>query len=473
MQSRQSARPFENARRLAVAIALFGIAGCVETTVKEQPVFRNLEPDQQQTEAAPEKPDKQEAKATPAASKKKPPDSAGSKPVAVPPKPKQIPVGPKEARVALLLPLSGPSAPLGKSMLDAAQLSLFELADKSFTLMPFDTKGTLGGAHTAAAAAVKARAQLILGPLHAVAVRGAAPLARKAGISIVAFSNSREVAGDGVFILGFVPRQQVLAVFGYALSEGLSRFAVLAPQDDYGTAVVDAARTAADAAGGSVVRTMYYAPDAADLSGELKAFSNYTARHSALLAQRKALEEKGDEVALQALRRLERVDTIGPLPYDAVLLPEGGERLRTLSSLLSYYDVDQPAVRLLGLRSWDLIPNLGSEPALIGAWFAGPPEEERDRFGVRFKNAFGRAPPRLATLAYDATALAVVLAQGANGPDYSIPALTDRNGFLGVDGIFRLLPEGIAERAFTIHEVARNGLNTRRSAPQSFTAVTN
>ena len=120
-----------------------------------------------------------------------------------------------------------------------------------------------------------------------------------------------------------------------------------------------------------------------------------------------------------------------------------------------------------------MIPNLGAEPALIGAWFAGQPEEERDRFGARFKNAFGRAPPRLATLAYDATALAVVLAQGADGPDYSIPALTDRNGFLGVDGIFRLLPEGIAERAFTIHEVARNGLNTRRSAPQSFTAVTN
>lgn len=475
MQSRQSAQPYETARRLAViaTIAFFGIAGCIETTVKEEPVFRNLEPAPQEKAAVAESPVKKE-KTTPSADDKKVvfADSE-SKPAAVAPRPQNVPAAPKEARVALLLPLSGPSAPLGKSMLDAAQLSMFELADKSFTLMPFDTKGTLGGAHTAAASAVKARAQLILGPLHAAAVRGAAPLARKAGISIVAFSNSREVAGNGVFILGFVPRQQVSAVVGYALAEGLSRFAVLAPRDDYGTAVVDAARATADAAGGSVVRTMYYAPDAADLSGELKAFSNYTARHNALLAQRKALTEKGDEVSLRALRRLKRVDTIGPLPYDAVLLPEGGERLRTLSSLLSYYDVDQPAVRLLGLRSWDLIPNLGSEPALIGAWFAGPPEDERDRFGVRFKNAFGRAPPRLATLAYDATALAVVLAQGDSGPDYAIPALTDRNGFLGVDGIFRLLPEGIAERAFTIHEVERNGVITRRSAPQSFTTVTN
>lgn len=461
-------------RKLAgLTVALFTVSGCIATTVEEEPTFRKFEPAPQTSDAAPEKPAPKKPKSAPPAAVKTPPELNQQKITAVPPKPEKAPQKPREARVALLLPLSGPSAPLGKAMLDAAQLSMFELADKTFTLMPFDTKGTTAGAQAAATAALKSQAQLILGPLHAAAVRGVAPLARKAGVSVVAFSNSREVAGDGVFILGFVPRQQVRAVVGYALAEGLSRFAVLAPKDDYGAAVVEAARTVAESAGGSLVRTMYYAPDAADLSGEVKAFSNYTTRHQALIAQRKALEEKGDEVALRALRRLENVDTIGPLPYDAVLLPEGGERLRTLSSLLSYYDVDQPTVRLLGLRSWDLIPNLGTEPALIGGWFSGPPETERGRFGVRFKKVFGRAPPRLATLAYDATALAVVLALSENGPDYSLAALTDRNGFLGVDGIFRLNPEGIAERAFAIHEVTRDGKSVRRSAPQSFEPLTN
>ena len=454
-------------------LVLFAVTGCVQTTVKEEPKFRNFEPASQSAKSTPEKPPTEQTQPTPPADAKKPAEGTKEPPAETAAKPEQTPAGPQEARVALLLPLSGPSAPLGKAMLDAAQLSMFELADKTFTLLPYDTKGTAAGAQAAATAAIKARAQLILGPLHASAVKGATPLAREAGISIVAFSNSREVAGDGVFILGFVPRQQVKAIVGYALAEGLSRFAVLAPNDAYGTEVVNATRTVAESVGGLVVRTMYYATDAADLSGQVKAFSNYTTRHQALLAQRKALEEKGDEISLRALRRLEKIDTIGPLPYDAVLLPESGERLRTLSSLLSYYDVDQPAVQLLGLRSWDLISNLGSEPALIGAWFAGTPEEERSHFGVRFKKAFGRTPPRLASLAYDATALAVVLAQGETGPDYSVTALTDENGFLGVDGIFRLRPEGIAERAFTIQEVTRKGVNSRRSAPQSFTTVTN
>ena len=155
-------------------------------------------------------------------------------------------------------------------------------------------------------AAIRSRAQLILGPLLASAVKGATPIARNAGISIVAFSNSREVAGDGVFVFVFVPRQQVKSIVSYALSEGLSRFAVLAPNDEYGKAVVEATRTNTELAGGSVVRTMYYAPNATDLSGQVKAFSNYTTRHQALLAQRKALESKGDEISLRALRRLKK-----------------------------------------------------------------------------------------------------------------------------------------------------------------------
>jgi branched-chain amino acid transport system substrate-binding protein len=455
---------------MAGLVALLA-AGCAGPTVEDQPSFRKFEPKSQTSQTAP---------ANPAPEVLAPPSSLTS-PTPLPnqdsgvvlPRASTVPLELQGARVAILLPLTGTSAPLGKAMLDAAQLSMFELANKSFVLLPFDTGGTAAGAERAAIEAMQQGSQLILGPLHADAVRAVAPIARAAGVPVVAFSNSREVAGDGVFILGFVPRQQVTAVVGYALSEGLSRFAVLAPRDSYGDAVVEAARSVVEASGGSIVRTLYYDPAAPDLTGEVKVFANYTTRHQALLAQRKALAEKGDEVSRRALRRLKRLDTIGTLPFDAVLLPEGGERLRTLSSLLYYFDVDQPAVRLLGLRSWDLIPNLGTEPALIGAWFAGSPTEERTQFNDRFRKAFGRVPHRLATLAYDATALAIILAQSENGPDYSLTALMDSNGFLGVDGIFRLMPEGIAERAFAIHEVARDGTTVRRSAPQSFTAATN
>ncbi len=383
------------------------------------------------------------------------------------------PDGKKEVRVAILLPLSGPRAALGRAMLDAAQMALFELADEGFALLPFDTEGTPEGAAVAAARALEAGVGLLLGPLLADSVRAAAPLARSAGVPVVAFSNSREVAGDGVFILGFVPRQQVEAIVGYAIGQGLVRFAVLAPDDAYGQAVVAALRAITAARGAIVTRVEFYDPGAADFSAPVKALADYEARHRALLQQRAALEARDDEVSRQALKRLERRDTIGDVDFDAVLLPAGGQTLRALASLLSFYDVDQPAVRFLGMRIWDDTPGIGTEPALLRAWFAAPPRAEREKFARRYQGYFGRPPPRLASLAYDATALAAVLAQSVGGADFSVDALTNPQGFLGVDGLFRLRRDGVVERRFAILEVRRDGFRVRRAAPATFATTAN
>lgn len=391
------------------------------------------------------------------------------------PSQESLPVYPDDGtiRVAILLPLSGPSAGLGKAMQNAAELAMFEIAGDKFTLMPFDTQGTPAGASAAAEKAVTEGVRLILGPLLASSVEAVAPVARLGSVQVVAFSNSQRVAGEGVFIMGFVPEQQVTAIVDFAGSRGLARFAVLAPQDEFGQTVVQATQDAARQRGGALVRTQPYDPAAADFSKDVKLLADYDQRRKALMQQRALLKRQPGEVSRRALKRLEKRDTIGDVEFDAVLIPETGQRLRALASLLSYYDVDPPAVRMLGLRNWDEIPNPESEPSLIGAWFAAPAPAEWAGFSARFKSAFGRAPARLASLAYDATALAAVLAQGESGPDFSFEALTNPNGFLGVDGLFRLNPTGVAERALAILEVRREGVAMIAAPQESFQQFTN
>ena len=48
---------------------------------------------------------------------------------------------------------------------------------------------------------------------------------------------------------------------------------------------------------------------------------------------------------------------------------------------------------------------IGAEPALQGAWFAAPPPAGTAAFRARFEETYGRKPPRVASLAYDALAL--------------------------------------------------------------------
>ena len=86
---------------------------------------------------------------------------------------------PAAVKVALLLPLSGANADLGKAMLEAAQLALFTIGSDQLTLIPRDTAGTPDGAAEAARSAIAEGAKLILGPLLADEVEAVKPIAQR------------------------------------------------------------------------------------------------------------------------------------------------------------------------------------------------------------------------------------------------------------------------------------------------------
>ncbi len=393
-------------------------------------------------------------------------------------------------RVALLLPLSGENAALGQALLNAAQLALFSLAGDGFALLPVDTKGTPDGAEAAARAALEDGARLILGPVFASSVSAAAPPARAAGVQVIAFSNDRSVAGNGVYIMGFTPETQIGRITAYAAARGVHSIAAVVPDGVYGRRVEDALRAAAGAYGITVPHVVRYASaDTAALTPMVRRLANYDARHARLVERRKELKGKDDEASRRALKRLDGLDTLGDVDFDAVLLPEGPAVLRALAPLLLFYDIDPRRVHMLGTVQWDE-PVLATEPSLYGGWFPASPPDARRAFESLYKKTYGDAPPRLASLAYDATALAAVIARRqaearaqarADGrlteaeteavvpPNpYGVDALTAPNGFAGVDGIFRLAPSGLVERGLAVMEVRNRHFVVVSPAPTTF-----
>jgi branched-chain amino acid transport system substrate-binding protein len=382
--------------------------------------------------------------------------------VLTPPSGETLPV------VAILLPLSGRDATLGQQLLEAAELGLFDAADDRFTLLPIDTGGTPAGAVEAAEKAIGQGARLILGPLFGTEAQAVGPIARSAGINVITLSNDQSVAGDNVFVFGFLPRPQVERVVTYAAAKGSKRFALLAPRGGFGDTVSDELQRSARASRAQVTRSESYDAGSGDLTPVLRRFTDFERRSLALANEKKQYEGKTDEVSRQALRRLEGLQGQGDIGFDALLVPEGGDRLKMLAPILQGYDIDPKTVRLLGTVLWD-DPALASEPALRGAWFVAPPPEARAEFEAAYEKTYQRKPPRLATLSYDLVALAAVLAQIGGKPDFSRTALTQTTGFAGVDGLFRFLPDGRSERGYAILEIGDRQRRVVDPAPESFT----
>jgi len=379
-------------------------------------------------------------------------------------------------RVALLVPLTGPYGKLGDALLNAAQLALFDFSNDRFELLIHDTGGTREGALEAARLAIGDGVSLILGPLLAPSVRAVAPVARAANVKVIGFSSDRTIAGDNVYTMGFFPESEIKRLTTFARQKGVIRFAALAPGNAYGQNVVAALRQQAEALGAVVTRVQFYDPALDEFSGVVRDLADYDYRRAALVAQRQELAARDDEISARALRRLKKLQTIGDLPFDALLLADGGKRLLAIAALLPFYDIDPKKVRMLGTGQWDM-PGLGAEPALLGGWYAGPPPDARTDFITRYKDVYGEPPHRLSTLAYDATALAAVLSKKSDGqvegPDFSNASLTTASGFWGRDGIFRFLPDGTVERGLAVLQVEPRGQKVIDPAPESFAVPTN
>ena len=348
-----------------------------------------------------------------------------------------------EVKVALLVPLSGRHAGLGQAMVNAAQMAIFDAADDRFTLLVRDTGGTPNGAQLAMRGAIAEGAGLVLGPIFAGSTRAIANDARAAGVNVISFSNDRSVAGGGLYVMGLSPADQVDRVVAHAAQQGMTRFAVLAPSNPYGQLVLSAMNNATRVQGGQVTRTKLFDPGSSDASSEVRS-----------LAPSAAGAQAG---------------------YDAIMLPMGGSTLLSVAPLLPYYDIDPGAVQFLGTALWDN-PQLGTEPALQGGWFAAPPPNLWRNFKDRYQALYGNQPPRLATLAYDASALASVLAGRAatSGATrvFDAEGLTQPSGFSGIDGIFRFLPGGTAQRGLAVLEMQRGQFRVLSPAPRSFRDLT-
>ena len=336
-------------------------------------------------------------------------------------------------RVGVILPFSA-SAPgtraLAQSMLKAAELALFDSGNKSILLMTADEGNGGAGAANAAQQLLNQGAEVIVGPLFGPSVQAVAPVARDRGIPVLAFSTEKNVAGNGTYLLSFLPQYEVRRVVRYASGNGHHVFAALVPQTAYGDVAQAAFQDSVKAAGGAVADVEHYPNNA-----------------GAVAAPAGAINKSG---------------------ADAVLIAQGGVMLKALASTLSFDGASKDKVKLLGTGLWDDDPSLAREAALEGSWYAAPTPGADAQFIAKYRGTYNQAPAQLASLAYDAVSLVALLSQGTPYHRFTQNALMDPNGFAGVNGIFRFNADGTSERGLAVLEMTHEGPVVVSPAPTTF-----
>ncbi|WP_169331857.1 penicillin-binding protein activator [Robiginitomaculum antarcticum] len=339
-------------------------------------------------------------------------------------------------RVALLLPFSASNSRLrteAGSMLQAAEMAVFDRDRADVLLIALDTAGTEDGTRMATQKAMDAGADIILGPVLAPNVTAARDQSRRVDIPIIAFSTNQAVAGDGVYLLSFPPEAEVERITRYAAAQGARRFALLGPNNGYTRRVEPAYRRAVSGVGAQYVITQTYSGSSInDMQGP------------------------ASELARAYLQGGQR--------FDAVLLPESGTALRSLGPLLPYYNVNPASVKFIGTSLWDRLETT-REPALRGGIFAAPDKDASANFKSAFEATYDAKPSTLASQAYDGISIAALIAE--DDPKDRKARLTDPQGFYGVDGFVRFRVNGTPERGLAVYEVRQGQFVLIDPAPKT------
>jgi ABC-type branched-subunit amino acid transport system substrate-binding protein len=345
------------------------------------------------------------------------------------------------AKVALLLPLTAPGdqAQVAIAMKQAAEMALVDAGGQSgVSLITKDTQGNAAGATAAAGAALAEGAEIILGPLLGAEVQAVAPVAAAQNVPVIAFSSSSGVAGNGVYLMSFLPEEEVANIVRHLAKSGKKTMAALLPKSQYGLAVERAIVPAGQKHGVSVA-----------------AIERFPRNNLSIV---------------DPVNKIASVVNDPQRSVDSLLIAEGGDLLQTLGAALKNANVDQQRTLIVGTGLWDN-PITPQTAIAVGGLYAGVTPQLVQQFDNKYKASYGTTPSRLASLAYDAVSLANTLAREPQGQRFTEATITNPEGFQGMNGLFRFRPNGLVERGLAILRVTTSGVEVEDPAPSRFTTA--
>ena len=373
-------------------------------------------------------------------------------------------------RIAVLLPLTGQNASVGKTIRTSVETAVLQNAPKNLTVTFHDTNRDFAETINTV---LSENPSVIVGPVFADRVRTLRD-AKSPDLPVISFTSDATALGNGVLTMNLMPTNSVETIIQEMKSDGVQRFIIMAPDTTSGHLMAGTAKNASSIYEIPLIGIFYYnEKDPESIKNISATASMNAARTSAHTRARQVLSDILINERITALEKsslntqlekLAKTDTVGSVPYDAVLFLGNGDDTKSLASFLRYYNVGARDAKFYGTTMWDG-SDIASDFTMAGAKFATLPPTSPE-FSELYTSVSGSAPSRLASIGYDATNIAIgTIYSGKSTASY----LLDPSGYNGTDGLFRMKPTGESERGLRIVQLNNSPTPTDvKASPVNF-----
>ncbi len=369
----------------------------------------------------------------------------------------------KKINVGVLLPLTGENKQIGKSILNALELALFQTDSSRINLIIEDTKADPVITEKIFKSLLDNKVKIFIGPLYSNSLASIQRNTLEQNVDLFALTNNTNLAKKGVWIFGIDPQQQTRSILNFLIETGNKKIGFLLPDNSYGYLIYDVMLKSLSDFNIKPAKVEFFIEDIDSQRQAAKKISRGFERYENYL---KSLEEENEKKINTKELELEKpVEQPVEKPLDSIFIAASGQALTILASQLQYSNVDPKKVIYAGISSWE-DESILQEPALNNSFFSATTDFLQEDIIKTYSIAYGNDMPKVAMVAYDILSLLSSVIK-ENG-ELKINYLLNENGYIGLRGLFRLKSNGLVERTFQIKKIENSKFKTFKKAPKFF-----
>ena len=333
----------------------------------------------------------------------------------------------EKIKIGLLVPMTGQHSEIGKSIIKSVRLAINKIDNPLIEILPRDTQSNPSITLRKAKELNETGVKIIIGPVFN---KNLIYLDEIKDVIFLSLTNKIINNPKNIISTGINSESQFNSISKFQKINKIEKTIILIPKENYKEEIEKAIEQSKI----KVNRVHYYESDPTKLTNQIEKITKYFKRKQNLENEIKRLEKSNKPNKKRETEDLKKLDTLGKVDFDAIIISDFDESLKSITTSLLYTDVSPKDVYFITLNQWfdeSLLKETSSQPI----YFPSINKENYDYFIKTYHETFNEYPNQLSFLSYDLIGLVYYLIV-KNDFVVSKKMFLKKNMFKGKIGIF-------------------------------------
>ena len=343
----------------------------------------------------------------------------------------------EKIKIGLLIPMTGPNKDLGQSIIKATRLAVKDIDSNLIEIIPKDTATKPNQTLKSAFELKEMGVRVVIGPIFFESI---AYLDEMKDMTFLSLTNKTLDLPKNVISAGINSTSQLNTIKKFLQMNNIQRTIFLIPMQDYEFEVKRGIKNSKI----KIFKNYVYNTEPTKLTSQIEEITNYKIRKQNLEDEINRVKKSISSNKEKKIKQLEKRYTLGGLNFDAVVIADFEESLKSVSSSLLYTDVSPKNKYFITLNQW-FDSSLLNEVDMQPLYYPSINKNNFDNYKEKFFKEFNEYPSHLSLLSYDLVGLVYYLSLKTNLSNFN-KVFKKKNSFKGKIGIFDIKNNKINHR---------------------------